>query len=129
MADVANSLAQADEEIRVALDSFKRAGRMRWLDIFRGTNTDPDFQGTEEVHVSYGLTAVLRAERHVAQAHAHVSELPDTHPAARRYGSAVSILDGRFRSLLVELKDAPSPRRIVSHLKRARKAIPGTTKR
>lgn len=122
--DVIRSLTEADEEMQAALDAFRRAGRMRWVEIFRPANTDPEFHGGEEVHVGYGMTALLNAERHVAAATARLDHIPAENPTRPRLERSVRRLDDTFQTMLGDLRTKPSPRRIVSHLKRARRAIP-----
>lgn len=122
---VAIELSRADEEMQAAIDSFRRARRMRLFEVFRPANTDPEHHGTEEVHVSYGITALLRAERHVSDAAQLVDGLPAADPTRLQLGGNVERLDDRFRHILSDLQARPNPRRIVSQLKRARKFIPG----
>ncbi len=122
--DVAQNLNHADQEMLTAIDAFKRASRMRLFEIFRSANTDPMRQGAEEVHVKYGLTALLNAERHVAAAAANLDDLPERHPVRRNFGRSVTALDESFRRMLLGMRDQPNPRHIVAQLKRARKSIP-----
>ncbi len=122
--DVAKSLNHADQEIQTAIDAFRRASKMRLFEFFRAANSDPDRAGAEEVHVTYGLTALLKAERHVSDAARDMELLPDRHPARAHFGRSVAALDKGFRNMLQGLQEGPNPRRIVSQLKRAQKTIP-----
>ena len=121
---VARSLSQADNEMQVALDAFARARRFRFRELFRSANTDPEFKGGEEVHVGYGVDAVLKAERHVAAAYAGLHSMEQANPARNSLEQSITRLDTTFRTLFVDLQRKPSPSRIVRHLKRARRAIP-----
>ena len=121
IADVARSLELADQELQAAIDSFSRARRMRFLDLFRAAKVD---QGAEEVHVRHGLDAILSAERHVTSAAEAVEILPNGKPGTDQLGRSVRSLDGQFRIMLQELRTSPDPRRLVNQLKQARKVIP-----
>lgn len=122
--EVVFELGRADEEMRAAIDSFRRARRMRVFEFFRPVNTDPSHRGPEEVHVGHGITALLNAERHVDSASATIHDLPAEHPARRRLGPSVRSLDAQFKSILKSLRDHPDPSRIVTELKAARRIIP-----
>lgn len=122
--DVPRALAQADAEMRSAIEALKRARRMRLFEFFKPVNTDPHHQGTEEVHVGHGLNALLNAERLVSEASTHIETLPADHSDRRAFGPPIRALEARFKDLLKLLRDRPTPGRIIAELKAARRAIP-----
>jgi len=126
MNPVTESLRGADREIEVALASFRRARRLRWSELIRPMHVDGEAETQEDTHVRYGLTALLRAERLVSHAATQLETPSDRDPAKHDFAPVVQSLELRFRTLLAELKHTPSPRRVVSHLKQARKAIPSS---
>lgn len=121
---VVRSLGRADEEMQAALDAFRRARRMRLYEIFRPAPADPDSAGAEEIHVGHGVSALLEAERHVAAANAGLLAVGAEHPARLPLQRSIERLDTTFRVMFHDLRQRPHPNRIVSQLKRARRAIP-----
>ncbi len=121
--DVAHSLTQAELEIQTAIESFQRATRLRLFDFFR-----PGGRVSEEAHVEHGLSALLRAERHVTTVTGVMTRLADTHPA-QPLGARVAKLDDRMRDVMAGLRDHPDPRHLITRLKKAQKAIPAPRER
>lgn len=120
--DVTNSLTQADLEMQTAIDSFRRATRIGMLDMFR-TSRSLSETCDEEAHVTYGITALLRAESHVAAVTERVTALPEG-PAREVLLPSIRDVDHRFRKLINDMHDHPSPHHLIKQINRVRQAIP-----
>lgn len=128
--DVANALMEADREMETAIAAFGEARRMRWTELFRSTKGDLQEAGAEDRHINRGIHAVLRAERTISNARRSALEIAANEPDRETLHSSCNQLDHTFREMLADLKQRPSPRRLVSQLKRARRHIPsGVIKR
>ena len=128
--EVASALIQADRDIQAAIAAFGEARRMRWTEMFRSSSPDVQTAGTEESHIDRGIHAVLRAERTIDNARRSAMEIAANEPERETLRGSCNQLDHTFREMLADLKQRPSPRRLVSQLKRARRHIPsGVIKR
>ena len=121
--EVARRLGMADEELQSAIDSFRRARRVGFFELFRLGSAVGDCTA-EEVHVRHGVEALLSAERHVARAARTLGKAHDAEPARIQFGTSVTALDEHFRVLLSDMRVRPDPSNVVAALKRVRRAIP-----